>query len=686
MTKASVDLDESPATLGNLLSVLLRDPAAIGVINHGWQMYGAALSPDGRLMATGDERGAVNVYETATRRLVGPPYVIDGGLVQNVRFTPDGRSIVASSMDPQNPEHNGVVHVIDARTLRRTLEVRVPPLPGPPDFVYPDVVFPPSGPDLLIRLVHGSGPDGPVGPVYRVDGRTGAVTDQLRVGQHASGFHASWTADRERFLMTSPRDHRTWELDTEPLRVVRSWPVGDRAGAVSPDGRAFALGSEKGQVRLVDLDSGQTRSFAGGHESPVNRMRFTPDGRTLVTSSDTGDLYRWDVGRGAVAERLRGHTGGIDGLDMAADGRTLVTASNDTRAILWDLAGDRRLDRRFVIGPSFDVDDTPRGIAVSPDGRTLAFTHSDGTVDLIDTRTLERRASVRATEGLAASIDFSPDGRLLAATGESGQVTLWDARSLAPAGELRGLRGGSQALAFSPDGKLLAAAEWQTDPEPPMRVWNVRRRELTDFRGRTSANMLAFSPDGELIAAPTSGGEGGTSIRNARTGDLVKLLGVGNRAARGEYPRSVAFSPDGSLLFVGQYDGTGRLFSTETWKQVGRPLRAHTGRITFPEFTPDGRTLITASADGSVILWDVARQKQIGAPIEVEANSFISAVLSPDGGRLFAVSAEDDGVSFNMSPAAWKRHACLVAGRDISAAEWKQALPDRPFQSACPGG
>ena len=305
LTSAAVELDESPATLGSLLSVLLRNPAAIGVLNYGWPMYAAAFSPDGRLMATGDERGAVNVYDAATRRPVGPPYVIEDGLVQNVRFTPDGASIVVSSMDPENLEHNGIVDVIDARTLKRTLRIRVPPLPGPPNWVYADVVFPPSGTDLLVRLVHGSGPDGPHGPVYRVDGKTGDVTDRLPVGQHASDNYASWTADRERFFLTSLRDDRTWELDPEPLRVVRSWPVGDTAGAVSPDGRVFALGSEAGRVRLLDLDSGQTSSFAGGLDGPVYRMRFTPDGRTLVTAGELGQLSTWDVERGAIAERLQ---------------------------------------------------------------------------------------------------------------------------------------------------------------------------------------------------------------------------------------------------------------------------------------------------------------------------------------------------------------------------------------------
>jgi WD40 repeat protein len=442
------------------------------------------------------------------------------------------------------------------------------------------------------------------------------------------------------------------------------------------------MGSEAGRVRLLDLDSGQIRQLRGRHDAAVIRMRFTPDGRTLVTSAERGQLFAWDVERGGIAQRFAGHTGDIDGLDLTGDGRTLISAGADARAILWDLAGDRRLDRRFAIGRRFDAFVTARGIAVSPDGRTLALTHSDGEVDLIDTRTLRRRASVRALDGTAAAVAFSPNGRLLAVTGEGGRLTLWNARTRAPEGELRGMRGYSQALAFSPNGKLLAAAEKGDGPLRPLRVWNVRRRALTGFRGRTSADLIAFSPNGELIAAAAS--FRGTDIRDARTGRLVKRFE--DPSSQGDFPRSVTFSPDGDLLFVGQINGTGRLFSTDTWKQVGRPLEAQTARITFPEFTPDSRTLITAAADGTVVLWDVATQKPIGAPLALAPNTWTSAVLSPDGSRLYAISTRGEGISFDMSPEAWKRHACLVAGRELTVDEWREALPERPYQTVCSGG
>ena len=153
-------------------------------------------------------------------------------------------------MDPKDPQHNGLVDLIDARTRERTLRVRLPRLPKPAFYVYADVVFPPNGGDLLVRQVPGEAPNGPASPVYRVDGKTGAITDRLLVGEYTSDFYASATADRERFFLTSQRDNRTWELDAERLGVERSWPVGD-------SGRG-------GQSRRPCLRSGLRRQAGSG--------------------------------------------------------------------------------------------------------------------------------------------------------------------------------------------------------------------------------------------------------------------------------------------------------------------------------------------------------------------------------------------------------------------------------------
>ena len=192
--RAAVELDETPDTLSSLLAVLQRDPATLGAVDHEWGIFGAAISPDGELMAIGDDIGNVVVYDAASRQPLGRPYSIDGGIIQNVRFSPDGDTLAVSYMDRNVAELSGAFDLIDPRSGERRLRLRLPAHEGPPDFVYSDVVFLPDG-DLLVRPVHGASPNAPAWPIYRVDGETGAIADRLQVGRSASDFYASETVD-----------------------------------------------------------------------------------------------------------------------------------------------------------------------------------------------------------------------------------------------------------------------------------------------------------------------------------------------------------------------------------------------------------------------------------------------------------------------------------------------------------
>jgi WD40 repeat protein len=215
-------------------------------------------------------------------------------------------------------------------------------------------------------------------------------------------------------------------------------------------------------VRLLDLRTREVRRLDGGHSAPINVMRFTRDGRTLVTSGSDGDVIAWDVAGGGIRETFSGHRDGqIWGLAVTSDGRTVYSAALDGRMIKWDLAGDRRLGRPFeATRPYTGLEDPyPVGLAFDRSGATLAMTELDGSVSLLDTRTLKRRAGPQALDGAAAGLDFSPDGRMLAVSGERGQVRLLDARTGGSVGELRGLRNLSQEVEFSPDGALLAAGQ-----------------------------------------------------------------------------------------------------------------------------------------------------------------------------------------------------------------------------------
>ena len=99
------------------------------------------------------------------------------------------------------------------------------------------------------------------------------------------------------------------------------------------------------------------------------------------------------------------------------------------------------------------------------------------------------------------------------------------------------------------------------------------------------------------------------------------------------------------------------------------------------EFSRDGRTLATSIADGTVLIWDVETPGAHRLAAGVEQDTFVSAAFSPDGARLYAVSTGRRGIRLETDPEAWKRHACLVAGRELAAREWNDALGERPYRT-----
>jgi WD40 repeat protein len=472
--------------------------------------------------------------------------------------------------------------------------------------------------------------------------------------------------------VTSDREDLTYELDASDLRVMARHPAGGVTQTLAPDGRTLALAGRGDGVRLLDLRTSRTRAIAAP-PGEVQRMAFTPDGATLASVTDSGTLTLSDVRDGKVEQRYSAHAGGAGGIAVTPDGRIAITAGIDGRVALWSLAGSRLL-RPIALRRPFVVEDpTPRGVAMSPDGDTVAVGEIGG-VDLIDSASLQRRSVLRTGSGPALAVDFSPDGRLMAVTSDHGRVGLWDAHTLKPAGRLTGLRSWTQAVAFSPDGRLVAAGD-TNDDRPTVRIWDVASRTPTRFRVGLSAAGVAFSPDGRLLAVSTM--EHKVEVRDVRTGRLVKRLHTA------ELARSVAFSPDGRLLFVGLLNGAGQFYTSRDWRPEGVQFRGQDQRLLSARFTPDGRTLATASADGTVMLWDVASRKPIGAPVEVKADSFVAAVLSRDGANLYAFPSTTKGLRLALSPAVWKQEACAIAGRQLTAREWADALPGRPYRRVC---
>jgi hypothetical protein len=56
----------------------------------------------------------------------------------------------------------------------------------------------------------------------------------------------------------------------------------------------------------------------------------------------------------------------------------------------------------------------------------------------------------------------------------------------------------------------------------------------------------------------------------------------------------------------------------------------------------------------------------------------------PGGDALLVVDGHGTGFTWPTSLTAWEQHACTVAGRNLTRAEWTRYLPGQPYTRVCP--
>jgi WD40 repeat protein/class 3 adenylate cyclase len=669
LAQAGRKLDDSVATRGYLLSALERHPAAIGVLQGDDEGVGElALTPDDRVLVTTNFAGQVFLFDVRSRKRIGR---LQFDWVGDLDVSPDGR-LLAVSGPADGPGYR--VTLVDLATRKVVEKIDVGAYPGRPAMeAFVGARFAADGRSVIVNL-DGNGREKVPEYLRRYDTRTGRpLGAAVSVGRGLTYLAPTEPAARDRLLIVAK--NVSLVVDATTLRVRRRIPVGGYTAGLSPDGRSAALGYEDGRVAVLDLRTGKLRTLSGRHEERVHGLVFTADSRTLMTRSDDGKVLVWDLDTGKVRETLTGHASSITTSTASADGRTLYTGGLDGRVIVWDIAGDRRIARPFAEPfqpPALLLPYVPP-VAISPSGRIVADGLLDGSVRRHDARTLRRLPDLPGVEnGPATAVEFSPDGRTLAVLGEDGTVEVREAatgRRLRP--PLRGTGSTAQAIAFSPDSEFLAVA----DLEGHLRVLGVETGEIRRSSVPPRVWHLAFSPDGRLLALAAD--VEGVELRDSRSLRVVARLP--NQPDHGA--SWVRFSPDGRLLAVSAFEGYTQLWDVAGRKRVGEPLRGHEHEVVNAEFSPDGRVLATSSTDGTIILWDLASRRAVGT-LPGTAGA-VSVRFTPDGRRLLALRDSGAAVRWEISPDAWSQHACSVAGRELTRAEWKGLVPEQDYRRVC---
>ena len=152
------------------------------------------------------------------------------------------------------------------------------------------------------------------------------------------------------------------------------------------------------------------------------------------------------------------------------------------------------------------------------------------------------------------------------------------------------------------------------------------------FTSKKQFESVAFSPDGTKMLSGSF--DGTIHLWSVETGKELKVFRGHNNQVN-----SIAFSPDGTKIVSGSRNETICLWSVETGKEL-KVFRGHTNNITSVAFSPDGTKIVSGSWDTTVRLWSIETGEELKV-LEGHSSYVTSVAFSPDGTKIVSGSYDE---------------------------------------------
>jgi WD40 repeat protein len=362
----------------------------------GDQLFALALSPGGKVIATGNRRGNVRLWAAEDLAPLFTQYAHNGGVL-TVAYRADGQQIFTLGEDRAVSRWDTRLAPVRLLTGHKG-PVRI-------------AVFSPDGK----RVVSGGGwPDGDktlklwdvaTGKMIRefegIDGQIGSA------GYSPDGKHAIAGLDGGKLLM--------WDVETgKRVRDFKGHKDGVQQITFSRDGARMLTASHDRTVRLWDTGKDEALQVFEGHTDWVRSAVFLPGEKQILSGGRDKTVRLWNV-TGGKALKTIDIGDGVEGLAALSDGKRFLTGGGNPM-LLCDIESGRVL-RRYL-GHAYGI----TAVALHRDDRFALTTSYDGSTRLWDVESGEETYRFGNHRDWVWSVVWAPDGEHFLTAGGGGSA------------------------------------------------------------------------------------------------------------------------------------------------------------------------------------------------------------------------------------------------------------------------
>lgn len=406
--------------------------------------------------------------------------------------------------------------------------------------------------------------------------------------------------------------------------------------------RAAAAGDDKKLVFYHGAPFKFNTGIGDKHSNYIYGVGFSPDGSHLVSVGADRKIWLYDGKTGETKGQIGEgeHKGSIFGVSWCKDSKKFVTASADRTVKIWDVEAGKPT-QSWTLGEegASAIRDHQVGV-VWPPGRSdnlLISLSLSGDLNYLVEGTPEPRQVVQGHQKSITSLTQSVvDNKETLWTGSfDGRVCSWDVSS-GIAGEIDGDRHPGYVAGLTPtsegNGRIYSVGWDDTirSVDSSAKTYTGTAAKLTGQpKGVAAADSTVLVAAAEAVEIFQDGQKTGdykakfpvTTV--AATGTVGAIGGEDGSVQIGKVSSSsfsgqtdikasrnpisyLAFSPDASLLAVGDLKGRIAVYKVADGSLVTDRWTAHTARITSLAWNQAGTHVLSGSLDTNIYVWSLA--------------------------------------------------------------------------------